>query len=191
MAFLSGSDDLELLARIQGGSDDALAAFYDRHYRAGFALAMRVVGDPSAAEEVLQEAFLSVWRRASTFRGEAGTPRNWFLGIVHHRAIDRIRALRRTPPRVPLDGSFTVGDSEGVLPQVAALLERSEIREAVDALPGDQREAIDLAYFGGFTCREIAERTGAPVGTVKSRMRLGLNRLRAALSARRDEAAKP
>lgn len=178
----SAALDALLLDGIRRGDQRALAALYDRYARIGSALAYRIVSDREVAEEVLQEAFMAVWRRAATYKDSAGSVRNWFLSIVHHRAIDRLRARRHETNRVPLDERWSVGDRTGILPIVTALIERSQLLNALAHLAAEQREALELAYFSGYSCREISELTGAPVGTVKSRMRLGLQHLRQSLN---------
>ena len=178
----SAALDALLLDGIRRGDQRALAALYDRHSRIGLSLAYRIVSDREVAEEVLQEAFMAVWRRAATYKDSAGSVRNWFLSIVHHRAIDRLRARRHDQNRVPLDERWSVGDRSGILPIVTALIERLQLLNALTQLAAEQREALELAYFSGYSCREISEMTGAPVGTVKSRMRLGLQHLRQALN---------
>lgn len=177
----SAALDSLLLDGIRRGDQRALSALYDRYARIGLALAYRIVSDREAAEEVLQEAFMAVWRRAATYKDSAGSVRNWFLSIVHHRAIDRLRSRRHDGNRVPLDDRWAVGDRTGILPIVTALIERSQLISALAQLAAEQREALELAYFSGYSCREISEMTGTPVGTVKSRMRLGLQHLRHAL----------
>jgi RNA polymerase sigma-70 factor (ECF subfamily) len=183
-----GNDDLsdqDLLARLLGRDESALAELYDRHGRAAFSLAYRVLGDPETAEEVVQEAFLALWRRAETYQPERGTVRSWLLTVVRNRAIDvvRIRDGRsRTggaaPRPVSTDDLVLVAEDD---PEAEAIrsVEAEVVRKALAALPPEQREVVDLAYFGGLTYPEVAARTGVALGTVKSRMRLALERLRA------------
>lgn len=178
--------DEEILAAIQRQDGTALAALYDRHGRLAFGLAHRILGERGAAEDVVQEAFLAVWRRASSFRSDRGSARAWLLSIVHNSAIDRRRGrFRHEQTDVALDDlAFMLEtDADDAFEEVARLLEAREVRTALQRLSTDQREAIELAYFGGLTQQEIAQRTGAPLGTVKSRMRLGLHRLRGLLEA--------
>jgi RNA polymerase sigma-70 factor (ECF subfamily) len=175
--------DEELVARLRERDTGAFAILYDRHGRMAFGLAYRMLGDPSAAEDVVQEAFLSLWRQASTFRPERSAVRTWLLSIVHHRAVDRLR--RRGSGEVSgavLDSLPERADeSVDVEQEVGASLEASQIRQALDALPADQRRAIELAYFGGHSHSEIARMLDVPVGTVKGRLRLGLQKMRAFL----------
>jgi RNA polymerase sigma-70 factor (ECF subfamily) len=184
-------DDRDLLARIAGGDQAALGALYDRYVSAAFGLALRILADHGTAEEVVQDAFVAVWRRADSYRAERGEPRSWLLSIVHHRAIDRVRgpsaAARRA--EVELDPALDSVDGADVWSAAWAQLARAEIEAALASLPAEQREAIDLAFFGGLTHVEVAERTGQPLGTIKGRMRLGLQKLRTELQGRAVEPA--
>ena len=179
--------DQELLARLLSRDEEALAALYDRYGRAAFSLALRVVGDPETAEEVVQETFLAVWRRAETYRPERGSVRGWILRVVRNRAIDalRLRSGRVRPGVAPvrqvsIDELVIVAADD---PEADALrmLEGREVRVALAALPPEQREVVELAYFGGLAYPEVAAQTSVPLGTVKSRMRLALERLRVLL----------
>lgn len=174
--------DEQLMARVADLDPAAIEALYERYSSMAFGLASRITGDPALAEDVVQDAFLGVWRSASRYAESRASARTWVLAIVHHRAID---ALRRRRPTVELPGpdaaiprSLVVDDA---WPLVAGRLDRDAIGAALATLPDVQREAIELAYFGGLTQPEIAERIGAPLGTVKSRVRLGLLALREAL----------
>lgn len=187
------SDEAVLLA-IQRRDDAALAELYDRYGRLAFGLAYRVVGERGGAEDVVQEAFLSVWRHAARYRLERGGARSWLMAIVHNAAIDRRRGRhKRELSDVELDSvAFALEtDAEDTFVVVAAGIRAEQVREALTALPLEQRQAIKLAYFGGLTHQEIAERTGTPLGTVKSRMRLGLVKLRALLADADDAPARP
>ena len=172
-------DDRQVLARIANGELNALEALYDRYRTMAYSIALRVTGDASLAEDVLQEAFLGAWRHAGRYAEGRGSVKTWLLAIVHHRAIDAVRrrrptnALPETEEVTP--AALTVPDLWG---EVAADLDAGSVRAALDVLPDVQREAIELAYFGGLTQQEIATRTGAPLGTVKGRMRLGLLAMR-------------
>ena len=147
-----------------------------------FSIAYRITGDRAAAEDVVQEAFLGAWRNAGRYVDARGSVRTWLLSIVHHRAIDAIRRRRPTAelpePEAALPAALTLPD---VWADVELRLDRDSVLEALGTISDVQREAIELAYFGGLTQTEIAERTGVPLGTVKGRMRLGLQGLRAAL----------
>ncbi len=179
-----GDGDGEILARVAAGQTDALERLYDRYSSMAYAIALRITADPAAAEDVVQDAFLGVWRNASRYVEQLGSVKTWLLSIVHHRAID---AVRRRRPSVELPGTEEVTPNvltmPDVWPEVAGNLDRAAIVVALDRLPPVQREAIELAYFSGLTQEEIAARTGAPLGTVKSRVRLGLLALREALVA--------
>ncbi len=177
MADPAQSDD-ELIAAVARGDHPALLALYDRHGRVAYGLAYRILGDAGAAEEAVQDAFLRIWRRASTFDPSRGMVRSWLLTIVHHCAIDQLRRRSGSPPVVA--GLDEVAERQAVpdaWSDVSGRLESERVRGAVAALPSDQRRAIELAFFDGLTHREIAERDGLPLGTVKGRLRLGLRRL--------------
>jgi RNA polymerase sigma-70 factor, ECF subfamily len=182
-------DDRQVLARIATGDLNALEALYDRYRAMAYSIALRVTGDASLAEDVLQEAFLGAWRHAGRYAEGRGSVKTWLLAIVHHRAIDAVRrrrptnALPETEDVTP--AALTVPDLWG---EVAADLDAGTVRAALDVLPDVQREAIELAYFGGLTQQEIAARTGAPLGTVKGRMRLALLAMRRHLL---DQGARP
>ncbi len=172
------------MALLQRNVSEALGDLYDRHHRLVLTLAYRILGDRAAAEEVVQEAFLSVWRHADRFQPERGTARAWLLTIVHHAAIDRRRGRhRREQGDVPIDDvAFGLaGGEEDPFATVAAGIEAERVRRALQDLPGEQRRAIELAFFAGLTHQEVAERTGEPLGTIKGRMRLGLRKLRGLL----------
>lgn len=170
------------MSRLAAGDLAALEAIYDRYSPAAYALALRITADASLAEDVVQDAFVGIWTNASRYSAERASLRTWLMSIVHHRAIDVVRRRRPTVglPEVdePADRALAVPD---VWPEVAGRLDREAIRTAMASLSDVQREAIELAYFGGLTQVEIAQRTGSPLGTVKSRVRLGLLALRAAL----------
>jgi len=173
LAHLSDEALVALLAR---GDDGALAELYDRFGAVAYSLAIRIVRDTALAEDAVQEAFLAVWRTASRFVAERGKARTWILTLVHRRAVDLVRReqSRRTEPLKdqPEAGGRTA-DEEAWL-----RLERTRVQEALKRLPDQQREAIELAYYGGFSQSELAERLGQPLGTIKSRMFTGLSHLR-------------
>jgi RNA polymerase sigma-70 factor (ECF subfamily) len=159
---------------------EAMEALYDRHSRAALGLAVRMLGEREAAEEVVQEAFLALWRYAQRFDAARGSVRTWLLGIVHHRAIDRLRGRPQVAP-LPDELGADPSPTADVWRQTAQRLDRQAITGALDQLPAEQREAIELAYFGGLTQAQIALALGIPLGTVKGRMRLALARLRGLL----------
>jgi RNA polymerase sigma factor (sigma-70 family) len=176
-----GAADLDLLRRIAAGDRSALVDLYDRFRRPAFALARRVLADDVHAERVLQEVFLGVWRDPSAFDRSPGSVASWLLATVHHRAVDAVRReeshrRRRSPAEDALaPGAPTpIGDlADQVVDRVAA----ERVRTALQALPGAQREALTLACYGGYTQREVAALTGAPLGTVKTRMLIAVRRL--------------
>jgi RNA polymerase sigma-70 factor (ECF subfamily) len=175
-------DDRALVARIAEGDQAALGQLYDRHAALALGLARRIVRDHGVAEEVVQDAFVAAWRRAATYRPDRGEPRTWLLSIVHHRAIDRVRAAAGGRlVHADEDLASTLAAPEDALEPLWTQLDRAEIVTALATLPREQREAIELAFFGGLSHVEVAERTGQPLGTVKGRIRLGLMRLRSAL----------
>lgn len=181
---MTARDDGDLIQAIARQDSSALMMLYDRYGRLSFALAYRIVGDPSLAEEVVQDAFLQVWNRATTFDlARGGNVRGWLMTIVHHRSIDfRRRDLDRKPTNVPLEDVENVLSVPDVWGAVSASLTRDSMRAAVDTLPHDQRRAIELAFFDGLTHNEIAEQENAPLGTIKGRLRLGMRKLRVVLT---------
>ena len=170
--------DGELLARIAARDDAALGVLYDRYSGLALGLAYRILRDRGQAEDVVQEAFLSAWRRAASFDAGKGSPRSWLMTIVHNASIDRRRGrFRHQQNEVDIDDHTWRLADDDVWDTVSRQLDREQVRRALAALPPEQREALELAYFGGLTQAEIAERTGQPLGTVKSRARLGMRRL--------------
>ncbi len=176
--------DRAALARIAGGELAALEFLYDRYKTMAYSIAYRITNDATLAEDVVQDAFLGAWRNAARYVAGRGSVKTWLLAIVHHRAIDAIRRRRPTSELPEIDAglpdALTLPDVWG---EVSASLDSAAVREALIALSDVQREALELAYFGGLTQQEIAERTGTPLGTVKSRMRLGLLAMRRSLEA--------
>jgi len=170
--------DEELLARMGARELTALEALYGRYGGVAFSLAYRITLNRETAEEVVQEAFFAAWRRAATYSTERGTARSWLLGVIHHRAIDVVRARKARGQTVPLDEQLPIAGKDDLWSAVQQTLDREEIRRALTTLPQEQRESIELAYFGGLTYPEIAGRLGVPLGTIKSRLRLGLEKLR-------------
>ncbi len=173
--------DEALLAAIATGDGSALGQLYDRYAALALAVAYRVLGERNAAEDAVQDAFLAVWRRVDSYDASRGAVRSWLLTIVRNGAIDRRRGRHaRALQDTPLDDvAFRLATAaEETFAAVAATVEAERVRAALAALPAEQREAIELAYFGGLTQHEIATHTGAPLGTVKGRMRLGLHKMR-------------
>jgi RNA polymerase sigma factor (sigma-70 family) len=183
--------DREVLERIADGQLAALEELYDRYRTMAYSVAFRITNDAAVAEDVVQDGFVGAWRNASRYAEVRGSVKTWLLAIVHHRAIDALR--RRRPASEPPDredappAMLTLPD---VWPEVAGRLLRLEILAALRTLTDVQREAIELAYFGGLTQQEIAKKTGTPLGTVKSRMRLGLLAMRRALLGAGAETAE-
>jgi RNA polymerase sigma-70 factor (ECF subfamily) len=180
---LRGLADEELMELVDAGEMRAFEVIFDRHAGAGYSLAYRMCGRRALAEDIVQEAFLSLWRSGSGYDRARGSVRSWVLSAVHNRAID---ALRRTGAKAGRDVS-----DEGIAERLPAReatdaeVERRDearrVRGALDELPSDQRQVIELAYFGGLTHSQIAEVLELPPGTVKGRMRLGLTKMRSAL----------
>lgn len=168
--------DEALLALVAGGDDEALAELYDRYGRLCYAIALRVVRDTGLAQDAVQEAFLTAWRTAATFDPARGTAATWLLTLVHRRSVDIVRREQRRRSEPPPDSA---SDTAGPADEAALILDRRRtVQEALARLPPDQRQALELAYYGGLTQSELAERLGLPLGTVKSRMFAALARLR-------------
>ena len=176
--------DETLLAQIGREDGEALARFYDRYGRLSYSLAYRILRDRAFAEDVVQEAFLSVWRRATTFNGHRGSARTWLMSVVHHRAIDATRQRRRRPA-TSLDEEqldSIPSDQPEVWTSVVNAIDREALDGALAQIPREQQEVIQQAYFGGYSHRGLAERMGLPLGTVKSRIRKGMEKLRVLLA---------
>jgi RNA polymerase sigma-70 factor (ECF subfamily) len=173
--------DEELMTLVDRNEPGAFEALFDRHGGAAYSLAHRIVGDAAGAEDVTQEAFLSIWRTGARYDRARGSVRSWVLGIVRNRAIDLLRREARPAPRLDLDDEAALEArpaKEGTESEALRMETARELRAALGALPGDQSRVIELAYFGGFSQSEIAEMLSMPLGTVKGRMRLGLEKLR-------------
>ncbi len=177
--------DEELMPLVGAKDPEAFAVLYDRHGGAAYSLAYRIVGEAGAAEDVTQEAFISIWRSGARYDRTRGSVRSWMLSIVRNRAIDALRAGSSKAPKLDFD-------DDAVLEQRAAT-ERTdeqamqhetagELRGALGELPGEQAKVIELAYYGGFSQSEISRMLGVPLGTVKGRMRLGLEKIRGELA---------
>jgi RNA polymerase sigma-70 factor, ECF subfamily len=177
-------DDEQLLTAIATARDpDALARLYDRYGGLAQGLALRMVNDAGASEEIVQESFFNVWRNAARYSQDRGSARTWIMSIVHHQAIDKLRRIRSKQSLdfygdVPPDAL----QQPDVWTDVAAGLERERISQALRGLPQEQRATIELAYFGGFSHSEIARLLRIPLGTVKGRLRLGMDKLRSSLA---------
>ena len=175
--------DLDLARRIRNGDSAAVGELYDRYAGLAFAVGLRVLRDREAAEDVVHDAFVTVWQKISRFDADRGTLRSWLLAIVRNRAIDR---LRRTRPSEDVadadDRSMLRTTANPTWEAVVRALDTTDLRRAVDELPAEQREAVELAYFGGYTYRQVAQIVGVPPGTAAGRLRLALAKLRASLS---------
>lgn len=175
-------DDEMLLALISSHDESALSSLYERYARLLYAIALRITNDSTAAEEVLQDVFHNVWQRAQTFRPTAGSVSSWLSSIARNRSIDQVRSRwqRSRDRETPLDHLPDLGGAvERGLEQIAIL--RTDVMHALGNLPLLQRQAIELAYFGGLSSSEIAAHLNEPLGTIKGRLRLGVDKLREAL----------
>ena len=186
MNYLEMSD-LELLASIGRSDRDALGALYDRYGRRVFSLAARILSDHAVSEEITQDVFLSIWRRSASYSPDKGKFTTWLFSIAHNRTIDELRRRKRDRNRDSDDVeehldivSLDISPDDSAVAQS----EYSMVREALATLPPEQRAVVELAYFRGLTQAEIAAKTGQPLGTVKTRMRLALKKLRDALGSR-------
>lgn len=176
---LADRSDDALLEAAANSDERALAALYDRYGRVSYGLALRVLRDESLAEDAVQEAFLQVWRSADRFDSRKAKASTWILTFVHRRAVDLVRREERR--RVEPGEAAPAATGPGADEDAEQRSKRKIVQDALRRLPADQREAIELAYYGGFTQSELAERLGQPLGTVKSRMFSGLMRLRTLL----------
>ncbi len=181
--------DEALVALVARGDESALGELYDRVGRVAYGIAYRVLRDDRLAEDAVQEGFLAVWRAAATFRAERAKASTWIVTLVHRRAVDIVRREERRRAE-PLESETRADavDPIGSAEDVAWLgFERDRVQHALRSLPDTQREAIELAYYGGYSQSELAERLGVPLGTIKSRMFAGLARLREVLDEAESE----
>jgi RNA polymerase sigma factor (sigma-70 family) len=172
--------DEQVLEAVGRGDHDALGVLYDRFGRLAYGLAFRILRDQALAEDAVQEAFLAVWRSADAYRRERAKPSTWILTVVHRRAVDLVRRedrRRGEPLEAAPEPTSAPADED-----VTLHARRAAVQAALTELPDDQRQALELAYYGGLTQSELAERLGVPLGTVKSRMFAGLGRLRELLA---------
>jgi RNA polymerase sigma-70 factor (ECF subfamily) len=177
--------DEELMPLIGNKDPEAFEVFYDRHGGVAYSLAYRIVGEKAAAEDVTQEAFISIWRSGARFDRARGSVRSWMLSIVRNRAIDALRSRAGKAPKLTFDDDAVLEQRpSGELTEDEAMRRETatEIRGALGELPGEQSKVIELAYFGGFSQSEISRMLGVPLGTVKGRMRLGLEKIRGELA---------
>lgn len=177
--------DEELMPLVGRKDPEAFEVLYDRHGGAAYSLAYRIVGNGPAAEEVTQEAFISVWRSGARFDAARGSVRSWLLSVVRNRAIDFLRSRAGKAPKLNFDDESVLEQRPAAERTEDEALRRetaAELRGALGKLPGEQSKVIELAYFGGFSHSEIAGILGLPMGTVKGRMRLGLEKIRGELA---------
>lgn len=171
--------DEDLISLVENDDSAAFAVLYDRHSRPAFSLAYRMMGQRQAAEDLIQEVFLRVWRSTGSYRAERGSVRTWILSIVHHRGVDLLRSTasrRRTQDRV--EASAEKAQPSEAFSEAWRNSQRNEVRQALETLPSEQLKVLELAYFSGYTHVEIAELLDLPLGTVKGRMRLGLKKIK-------------
>ncbi len=178
--------DAELQTGLRGGDPSALTAIYDRYGSLAYSVALRILGDPGLAEEVVQDVMTSLWRKPERFDAERGSFRSWFLTVTRNRAIDLLRGRqKRGRHETELDpGTRAPASATDPWQAVAEGLERNALTEAMHSIPNEQREAIELTYFAGYSQTVIASRLGIPLGTVKGRQRLGLEKLHSYLTGR-------
>ena len=177
---LAHLSDEALVALVARADEDALAELYDRFGRVGYGLALRIVRDPALAEDAVQEGFLAVWRSAARFVTERAKASTWILTLIHRRAVDLVR--REQPRRAESLDAAPHESGDDTEEEAWLRLRRTRVQEALSRLPDKQREALELAYYGGFTQSELADRLGEPLGTIKSRMFSGLASLRELLA---------
>lgn len=171
--------DEDLMSLVQESNPEAFSVLYDRHGRSAYSLAYRMMGERQAAEDLVQDVFLRLWRSTASYRADRGSVRTWILTIVHNRGVDQIRSSssrRRTQDKV--EASAEVSQPSEAFAETWKNSRRDEVREALKTLPPDQLKILEMAYFSGYTHVEIAEMMDLPLGTVKGRMRLGLKKIK-------------
>lgn len=180
--------DEDLILAICSGAEWAMEVLYSRYHRYAYALAYRILHEISAAEDIVQEAFLAIWRKASSYSKQQGSVRSWIQAIVHHRAIDRVRSVAyRDCQWAPLQTENEQDPASGqpeVWEEAWHGEQQMQVRAALEHIPAEQRQVIELAYFAGYTHAEIAQCLNIPLGTVKGRMRLGLVKMKHLLKER-------
>ncbi|HEU4327100.1 MAG TPA: sigma-70 family RNA polymerase sigma factor [Roseiflexaceae bacterium] len=182
-------DDLTLIAAISQGDNRALEALYDRYSAVVYRMALRIVKNQEQAEDIVQEVFWRVWRRSSSFERERGRVAQWLFGVAHNLCIDELRRMRSRPISVYEDVEHPLiqqlpDERTDVASEAWQSEQRRVITDMLDQLPEAQRQAIEMAYFGGMSHQEIATKLNRPLGTIKTRVRLGLHKLKSLLSAR-------
>lgn len=171
--------DEDLMSLVQGGNSDAFAVLYDRHGRSAYSLAYRMMGERQAAEDLVQDVFLRLWRSTASYRADRGSVRTWILTIVHNRGVDQLRSLstrRRTQDKV--EASAETSQPSEAFTETWRNSQKDAVREALKTLPPEQLKVLEMAYFSGYTHIEISEMMELPLGTVKGRMRLGLKKIK-------------
>lgn len=172
-------DDEQLIVRVAEQDAEALGDLYDRHGRLVFGVLFRMLGSRESAEEVAQDAFHAVWQRASTYRADRGPVRAWLVAIARNKAIDWRRTKgKRQERELQIDAAPELVDASRPDEEALTIIRDERVRAVVAGLPGEQRATLELAYWGGLSQSEIAERTGVPLGTVKSRVRMAMMKLR-------------
>jgi len=181
--------DRDLIERVSGGDHGAFSELYRRYSASAFGLANRILGDQPLAEEVLQEVFLSVWRRAGAFDPARGSVRSWLFAQIHHRSVDVVRReeAERRRSRAIVEPEATEEDMEGVIEESWLSARREHVKTALTSLPPEQRRVIELAYYNGLTQSQVADAMGVPLGTVKSRTLAAMRRLRSTLAGQAVE----
>lgn len=186
---VSNADDVALIRRMVEADETALGALYDRWARSLYSLVLHLLRDPDEAEDVVEETFWQAWRKADSYEPARGAVSTWLLTIGRRKALDRLRAKKRHKED-PIGSDRTFADIASPSPDPSENVEGSELREHVRAalreLPAEQRQVIELGYFNGLSQTEIADTTGQPLGTVKTRMRLAMQKLREPLSMHRE-----
>ena len=180
--------DEDLISLAEGGDAGAFAVLYDRHSRAAYSLAYRMMGERQGAEDLVQEGFLKAWRAAGSYRAERGSVRTWILSIVHNRGIDQLRSIashRKTQDKA--EATAPTSQPSDAFAETWHNSQREQVRKALQVLPPEQLKVLELAYFSGYTHTEIAELLDLPLGTVKGRMRLGLKKIREYFDSRGTE----
>jgi len=187
MGVLTTNDaDAEIVVPLREGRPEAIEVMYERYAGLAYGLALRILGDPGRAEDVVQEVLVSVWRKPESYDPSRGSFRTWLMTLVRNRSIDNLRGhWRRQGGDVELaDDLQDLSGRSDPWPAVALSLERDVVRDALSALPADQRQCVELAHYGGFSHSEIANKLGLPLGTVKGRLRLAMEKMHTFLSAR-------
>ncbi len=189
--FSDEPDDRELLRRIVAQDRDALDLLYSRYITAVYSMALHMLKQPPLAEEVTQDVFMNIWLKAASFNAEKGQPRSWIMSVAHHRVIDVIRSRRRTAQMTDPEGYETLerlpSGGASVENQVQQNLDRERIMKALAGLPDNQKQVILLAYFEGYSQSEMADLLSEPLGTIKTRVRLAMQKLRAVLQEDDDK----